>query len=50
MLVPTVTAQKASWSQGRRYPVNDRKSVASSIATPSTQFHSRFCPLPAPFL
>src|SRR5581483_1298156 len=40
-LVPTVTAQIASWSHGRRYPVNERPSVRNSRITPTTQLNSR---------
>ena len=38
---PTVMAQKASWSQGSRYPVKLMKRVNSRRMTPRTQLNSR---------
>ncbi len=41
MLEPTVMAQMASWSHGRRYPVNESSSVRTSMMTPTDQLNSR---------
>ena len=41
MLVPTVTAQMESWSQGNRYPVKLSSSVISSSRVPTPQLNSR---------
>ena len=41
MFVPIVIAQYEIWSQGRRYPVNDRPIVRNSSTTPTTQLNSR---------
>ena len=41
MFVPTATAHIANWSQGSKYPVNDRSKVSVSNTTPMTQLNSR---------
>src|SRR5436309_6539114 len=41
MLVPTVTAQKPSWSSGKRYPVNESSKLSTGSTTPTHQLNSR---------
>ena len=41
MFDPTVIAQIANWSQGRRYPVKESSNVSNSRITPTTQLNSR---------
>src|SRR5947199_7218230 len=42
MLVPTVVAKYAFWSQGKRYPVNAMPSMSASSTHPASHTNSRW--------